>query len=78
MYGLSQALVKDPTRGIEVHYDGSQIKIDVYIIIEYGTRISSVANSVSNTIRFHVEKALGLPLTEVNVHVQGLRVSETD
>jgi uncharacterized alkaline shock family protein YloU len=74
--GIAQALVKDPTHGVEVHYDGEQINIDVYIIIEYGTRIKSVANSVSNTVRYHVEKALGLPVNLVNVHVQGLRISE--
>lgn len=76
--GITNALVKDPTHGVEVHYDGERIIIDVYIIIEYGTRIKSVANSVSNTVRFHVEKALGLPVSQVNVHVQGLRVSDVD
>lgn len=76
--GLSHVLVKDPTHGIEVHYDGKDINIDVYIVIEYGTRIKSVASSVGNTIRYQVEKALGLPVNQVNVHVQGLRVSEMD
>lgn len=76
--GLSHALAKDPTQGIEVSYDGNEIKIDVYIIVEYGTRIKSVANSVINTVRFNVEKALGLPVSAVNVHIRGLRVSESD
>lgn len=76
--GISQALVKDPTHGVEVHYDGTKIIIDIYVIVEYGTRIKSVAGSVSNTVRYHVEKALGLPVHKVNVHVRGLRISETD
>ena len=74
--GITNALVKDPTHGVEVNYDGQRINIDIYIIIEYGTRIKSVAGSVSNTVRYHVEKALGIPINEVNVHVQGLRVSD--
>src|SRR5690606_28137789 len=74
--GITQVLVKDPTKGIEVKYDGQNINIDLYIMIEYGTRIKSVAASVSNTVRFHVEKALGMPVNEVNVHVQGLRISD--
>ena len=76
--GIAQALVKDPTHGVEVHYDGVHINIDMYIIIEYGTRIKSVANSVSNTVRYHVEKALGMPVDQINVHVQGLRISDLD
>jgi len=76
--GLAQVLVKDPTYGVEVHYDGQNINIDLYVIIEYGTRIKSVASSVSNTVRFHVEKALGMSVNEINVHVLGLRVSNLD
>ena len=64
---LTNALVKDPTHGIEVHYDGTNVNIDIYIIIEYGTRIKSVAKSVRNTVRYHVEKTLGMPVNEVNV-----------
>jgi len=76
--GLAHVLVKDPTHGIDVNYDGQNINIDIYVIIEYGTRIKSVANSVQNTVRYHVEKALGMPVNEVNVHVQGLRISDMD
>lgn len=76
--GWTQAITKDPTHGVEVRHDGNQINIDVYIVVEYGTRIKSVANSVSNTVRYHVEKALGLPVNQVNVHVRGLRISEVD
>lgn len=75
--GLTQALVKDPAHGVEVHYDGSNINIDIYIVVEYGTRIKSVANSVANTIRYHVETALGMPVSRVSVHVRGLRVSDS-
>ena len=76
--GITQVIVKDPTHGIEVKYDGQKISIDIYVIIEYGTRVSSVAASVNNTVKFNVEKALGMPVEAVNVHVRGLRVSDTD
>ena len=76
--GLTQVVVKDPTHGVEVHYNGENIDIDVYIIIEYGTRIKTVATSVANAVRFQVEKALGMRINEVNVHVHGLRISDMD
>jgi uncharacterized alkaline shock family protein YloU len=76
--GLANFIVKDPTHGVDVHYDGNMISIDLYIIIEYGTRIKSVANSVANTVQYQVEKAIGLPVHEINVHVQGLRISNLD
>ena len=76
--GITQVIVKDPTHGIEVHYDGQKVNIDLYVIVEYRTRIKSVADSVSHTVRFQVEKALGMPVNEVNVHVRGLRISNLD
>lgn len=72
---VAHAIVKDPTHGIDVEYKNNQINIDIYIIIEYGTRIKSVAASVANTVRYQVESSLGLPVNEINIHVQGLRVS---
>ena len=71
--GLS--ITKDPTRGVSVRYDGETVDIDIHVIVEYGTRITSVADSVANAVRYNVEKALGLPVRSVNVHIQGLRVS---
>jgi uncharacterized alkaline shock family protein YloU len=76
--GIVNLLSPDSKRGIEVHIRDGQICIDVYVIVEYGTRIITVARSVMNVVKFSVERALGTPVAEVNVHVEGLRVSYTD
>lgn len=76
--GITNVFARDPSHGVEVHIDDDHILIDIYVIIEYGTRISSVAASVANSVRYKVEKTIGLPVVAVNVHVQGLRVSNTD
>lgn len=65
-------------RGVDVHFVDEQIIIDLYVIIEYGTRISEVAHNIMSAVKFRVEKTLGIPVTRVNVHVQGLRVSNQD
>jgi uncharacterized alkaline shock family protein YloU len=74
---IAASLTRDPNRGIQVRQDGSQMTIDVYVIIEYGTRIASVANSLINSVRYTIEQSIGVPVGQVNVHVQGLRVSRT-
>jgi uncharacterized alkaline shock family protein YloU len=76
--GIANVLSRDSKRGIEVRIEGEQIIIDVYVIIEYGTRIVAVSHSVMNVVKFSVERALGIPVTAVNVHVEGLRISDTD
>ncbi len=76
--GLTHALARDPRHGIEVRTVDGRIVIDLYVIVEYGTRITSVAASVANTVRYQVEKTLGMPVAAVNVNVLDLRVSHTD
>lgn len=69
---------RDPRQGVDVHVVEGELILDVYIIVEYGTRISTVADSVAHAVRYTVENTLDLPVNAVNVHVQGLRVSNTD
>jgi uncharacterized alkaline shock family protein YloU len=74
--GIAQLLSRDNRRGVEIRVEGDRIEIDVYVIVEYGVRIRAVAESIQHTVKFHVEKTLGLPVHAVNVYVQGLRMSE--
>jgi len=74
--GIANVLSRDSKRGIDVTIDKeNRIIIDVYVIVEYGVRIRAVAESIQHTVKFHVEKSLGLPVEEVNVFVQGLRMN---
>ena len=76
--GIAHVLTRDSRRGIEVSFENAEIVIDIYVIIQYGTRIRAVAESIQNTVKFHVEKALGqaTPVREVNVYIQGLRMND--
>ncbi len=74
--GIANLLSRDSRKGLEAKIEDGQIEINVYVIVEYGVRIKAVAESIQHTVKFHVEKTLGLPVFAVNVFVQGLRMSE--
>ncbi|MCA9947144.1 MAG: Asp23/Gls24 family envelope stress response protein, partial [Anaerolineales bacterium] len=74
--GIANLLSRDSKRGIDVAIENGEITIDVYVIVEYGVRIRAVAESIQHTVKFHVEKALGMAVREVNVFVQGLRMGK--
>ena len=76
--GIAKVLVKDPTLGVNIEFENENLIIEIFVIIEYGTRVQSVANSVSENIKYQVEKSTGLTVSQVNVHVRGLRISYTD
>jgi uncharacterized alkaline shock family protein YloU len=59
-------------RGVEVRDVDGRLEIDVYVIVQYGTRITEVAHNLQDTVKFEVERAVGVPVGEVNVFVQGV------
>jgi len=78
-HGLAELLGRDNSRrGVEVKLKDGQIIIDLYVILEYGLRISEVAHNIMENVKFNVERALGIPVAQVNVHVQGLRISTSE
>ena len=76
--GIRQFLVQDGKYGVDVEYDHDGLLIDLFIIVEYGTRIKSITNSIVNSVKYNVEKTVGLPVRRINVHVRGLRISNMD
>ena len=77
--GITNALTNDPHMGIDVIQEpNGDVRLEIYVIIEYGTNLNSVARSVSNTVRYNVENLTGLNVRSVTVHVRGLRITSTD
>ncbi len=69
---------KNLSKGIKVEVGEKEAKIDVNIIVEYGTRIPDVAFDIQNRVKSAVEGMTGLTVTAVNVHVQGVNTEIAD
>lgn len=78
--GISEVLSgkKNLSKGIKVDTDEKEVKIDVNIIVEYGSRIPDVAFEIQNRVKKSVENMTGLKVAEVNVHVQGVKTERED
>ncbi len=75
---ILQLIRKNARYGVKVEYDHDGLIIDLYIVVEYGTRIKSITNSIVSSVKYNVEKTVGLPVRRINVHVRGLRISNLD
>jgi len=74
--GRAQVLDEDSyERGIAVKIEDGTIIVDVYVVVEYGTRISEVAHNIIARVGSAVHLSLGETPVHVNVNVQGLRIS---
>ena len=74
---LAEILQRDHwRRGVEVSLDGDKIIIDLYVVLEYGLRLSEVAHNIMDAVKYSVEKALGTSVGAINVHIRSVRMSE--
>lgn len=70
-----QAVLLTPeqsNQGVRVTRVNEQLVIEIYIVLEYGLRISEIAHNIMSSVKFSTEKMLGIPVAQVNVNVQGL------
>ena len=72
--GITEVLSgkKNLAKGIKVEKSENSAKIDVNIIVEYGSRIPDVAFEIQNRVKKSVEDMTGFKVEEVNVHIQGV------
>ena len=75
--GITEVLSgkKNLAKGIKVDVGEKETKIDVNIIVEYGTRIPDVAYEIQTKVKKAVETMTGLKVVEVNVHVRGVNIN---
>ncbi len=75
--GLVELLKREHlTKGVKVYTVDDKIVIDLYIVVQFGTRISTVANNIIEKVKYNVEKFTGMNVDKVNVNVQGVRVQK--
>ncbi|EGF48941.1 alkaline-shock protein yloU / general stress protein [Lacticaseibacillus rhamnosus MTCC 5462] len=61
-------------RGVVVRQTDNGVKIEVNIIVSYGTKISEVCRNVQDKVKYNLETMLGVTTDEVTVIVQGVKV----
>ena len=73
--GFAELLGKENyARGVIVEHNDGKLTIELYIIVGYGVKISEVAANVQSTVKYKLEKTLGLSIEAVNIRVQGVRI----
>ena len=72
--GLVELLKKENfAKGVKVTAEGEELIIDLYIVVEFGTKISTVADNIISMVKYTLENMTGLKVKKVNVNVQGVR-----
>ncbi len=62
------------SKGVKVKEDEEGLIIDLYVIVEFGTKISAIAENTISTVKYNVENQTGLHVSKVNINIEGVRL----
>lgn len=65
-------------KGIKVEVSDYETKIDIFLIIEYGYPIPTVAETVQKEVKMAVESMTGLKVSAVNVNILGVSIKKAE
>ena len=73
--GLVHLLKKESlTKGVRIAMNDEYLIINLYIIVEYGTNLNAIAETLKDNVKYRVEEQIGLPVGQVNVFIEGVRI----
>ena len=61
-------------RGVNVTPTDNGVHVDLYVIIEYGTNISTVSKNLIDQVEFALTEYARVPVDSIEVHVQDVKV----
>ncbi|QUH26642.1 Asp23/Gls24 family envelope stress response protein [Serpentinicella alkaliphila] len=71
--GIAEKLGKKSlSKGVKLEIKEKEVIIDLYIIVDYGTKIPDISWEIQNNVIKVVETMIGLKAMNVNIHVQGV------
>ena len=63
-------------RGVKAVVDEDDVRLSLGIIVEYGCSIPEVCKNVQDKVRATIENMTGFTVSEINVTIAGINISE--
>jgi uncharacterized alkaline shock family protein YloU len=66
--------IESLSKGVVIHtLENGEISIDLHIIVEYGTNLAAIADTLQSNVRYTVEGSIGMRIRDVNIFIEGVR-----
>lgn len=66
--------IENLAKGVKTEYKEDKLAIELFVMVEYGTKISVIANNIIQKVKYNVENYTGLKVSTITVNVQAVRV----
>lgn len=60
-------------QGVRVKSVGNELVLDLHIFVTYGVNIAAIVDSITNKVRYTVERSTSLAVKKINVYVDGIK-----
>ena len=54
--------------------DEYKLNIELFVMVQYGNKISEIASNIIQKVRYNIENYTGLKVSEITVNVQAVRI----
>ncbi|MGP4042316.1 Asp23/Gls24 family envelope stress response protein [Gracilibacillus sp. D59] len=65
-------------KGIKVELTDDAVSTDVYIVVDYGHSVPTVAEKIQLNVRHAIENMTAIQIKEINVHVVGVHMEQVN
>ena len=72
---MSKVGVKNLTKVVKVEVFGSDVKVEVAVLVEYGYSIPATSQRLQERVKNAIENMTGLNVTDVNVRIAGVNMN---
>ncbi|SHE60409.1 alkaline shock protein [Clostridium fallax] len=66
--------VENLSKGVKINFNENKLNIELFVMVEYGAKISVIANNIIQKVKYNVESYTGLSVSAITVNVQAVRV----
>lgn len=80
---ISKSYVKDSynallkkdgySKGVLITRKNNNLKIDIYVVVSAGIKISEVVLEAQKRVKYTVEQSINMDVSEVNIHVERIK-----
>ena len=67
--------IESLSKGVKIELTNeNKLLVELFVMVEYGTKISVISNNIIQKVRYSVENYTGLKVSAITVNVQAVRV----
>jgi uncharacterized alkaline shock family protein YloU len=60
-------------KGVDVDLGPDGLAVQLHVVVEHGLKLAEVAETARSRVQYELERMVGLPISSLEVHIDGVR-----